>query len=74
MKNGSITNAMIGNVIQSNNFVQNQQGWRLDKNGIFENYGSTPGEGATKFTNEGLKVKDANGVLRVEVGRITGSW
>lgn len=74
VKNGSITNAMIGNVIQSNNFVQNQQGWRLDKNGIFENYGSTPGEGATKFTNEGLKVKDANGVLRVEVGRITGSW
>ena len=74
VKDGSITNAMIGNFIQSNNFVQNQQGWRLDKNGIFENYGSTPGEGATKFTNEGLKVKDANGVLRVEVGRITGSW
>lgn len=74
VKDGSITNAMIGNFIQSNNFVQNQQGWRLDKNGTFENYGSTPGEGATKFTNEGLKVKDANGVLRVEVGRITGSW
>ncbi|ECV1122709.1 DUF1983 domain-containing protein [Salmonella enterica subsp. enterica serovar 4,12:i:-] len=74
VKDGSITNAMIGNFIQSNNFVQNQQGWRLDKNGTFENYGSTPGEGATKFTNEGLKVKDANGVLRVEVGRITGIW
>ncbi|QIN92525.1 tail tip, host specificity protein J [Phage NBSal001] len=74
VKNGSITNAMIGNYIQSNNFVANQQGWRLDKNGNFENYGTSAGEGATKFTNEGLKVKDENGRLRVEVGRITGSW
>lgn len=74
IKNGMITNAMIGNYIQSNNYVWNQSGWRLDKNGVFENYGSTPGEGATKFTNEGIKVRDQNGVLRVEVGRITGAW
>ena len=65
---------MIGNYIQSNNYVWNQSGWRLDKNGVFENYGSTPGEGATKFTNEGIKVRDQNGVLRVEIGRITGAW
>ena len=65
---------MIGNYIQSNNYVWNQSGWRLDKNGVFENYGSTPGEGATKLTNEGIKVRDQNGVLRVEIGRITGAW
>ena len=74
IKNGMITNAMIGNYIQSNNYVWNQSGWRLDKNGVFENYGSTPGEGATKLTNEGIKVRDQNGVLRVEIGRITGAW
>ena len=74
VKNGSITNAMIGNYIQSNNFVANQQGWRLDKNGRFENYGSTSGEGAMKLTNETISVRDANGRLRVQIGRLTGTW
>lgn len=74
VKDGSITNAMIGNFIQSNNYVWNQSGWRLDKNGTFENYGSTPGEGAMKMTNETISVRDANGVLRVQLGRITGVW
>ncbi|EFW1287467.1 DUF1983 domain-containing protein [Shigella flexneri] len=74
VKNGSITNAMIGNFIQSNNYVWNQTGWRLDKNGTFENYGSTPGEGAMKMTNETISVRDANGVLRVQIGRLTGTW
>ena len=74
VKNGSITNAMIGNFIQSNNYVWNQTGWRLDKNGTFENYGSTPGEGAMKLTNETISVRDANGRLRVQIGRLTGTW
>lgn len=74
VKNGSITNAMIGNYIQSNNFVANQRGWRLDKNGRFENYGSTSGEGAMKLTNETISVRDANGRLRVQIGRLTGTW
>ncbi|QXV83667.1 J-like tail tip protein [Changchunvirus paulsarasin] len=74
VKEGSITNAMIGNFIQSNNYVWNQSGWRLDKNGTFENYGSTPGEGAMKMTNETISVRDANGVLRVQIGRLTGYW
>lgn len=74
VKEGSITNAMIGNFIQSNNYVWNQSGWRLDKNGTFENYGSTPGEGAMKMTNETISVRDSNGVLRVQIGRLTGYW
>uniref|UniRef100_A0AAU8BV69 Tail tip host specificity protein J n=1 Tax=Salmonella phage PMBT35 TaxID=3137287 RepID=A0AAU8BV69_9VIRU len=74
VKNGSITNAMIGQFIQSNNYVWNQQGWRLDKGGTFENYGSTPGEGAMKMTNETISVRDQNGVLRVQIGRLTGVW
>uniref|UniRef100_UPI0005C28B2D phage tail tip fiber protein n=1 Tax=Burkholderia glumae TaxID=337 RepID=UPI0005C28B2D len=33
---GWITNAMIGNTIQSNNFVSGQQGWQIDKAGTIE--------------------------------------
>ena len=75
IKHGSITNAMIGGDIRSNTYVWNQAGWRLDKNGIFENYGGgAPGQGAMKQTNDQITVRDANGVVRVQIGRITGVW
>jgi hypothetical protein len=67
-------NAKIGNFIQSNNYVAGSVGWRLDKSGTFENYGSTAGEGAMKQTNQTISVRDANNVLRVQIGRITGTW
>ncbi len=71
---GTISNAKIGNYIQSNNYVAGSVGWRLDKGGTFENYGSTAGEGAMKQTNQTISVKDANNVLRVQIGRIKGTW
>nr|WP_074172897.1 phage tail protein [Enterobacter roggenkampii] len=71
---GTISNAKIGNYIQSNNYVAGSVGWRLDKGGTFENYGSTAGEGAMKQTNQTISVRDANNVLRVQIGRITGTW
>ncbi|HHT4479829.1 TPA: phage tail tip fiber protein, partial [Enterobacter hormaechei] len=71
---GTINNNKIGNYIQSNNYVAGSVGWRLDKGGTFENYGSTAGEGAMKQTNQTISVKDANNVLRVQIGRITGTW
>ena len=71
---GTISNAKIGNYIQSNDYVAGSVGWRLDKGGTFENYGSTAGEGAMKQTNQTISVKDANNVLRVQIGRITGTW
>ncbi|EMN5401311.1 DUF1983 domain-containing protein [Enterobacter hormaechei] len=71
---GTINNNKIGNYIQSNNFVAGSVGWRLDKGGTFENYGSTAGEGAMKQTNQTISVKDANNVLRVQIGRVTGTW
>ncbi|HDB9835827.1 TPA: phage tail tip fiber protein [Escherichia coli] len=74
IKDASITNAKIGSYIQSNNYVSGSTGWKLDKSGTFENYGSVSGEGAMKLTNTTISVKDGNGVLRVQVGRITGSW
>lgn len=33
IQDGSITNAKIGNVIQSNNYIAGEQGWMIDKNG-----------------------------------------
>ncbi|MGG5154598.1 TipJ family phage tail tip protein [Enterobacter hormaechei] len=71
---GTISNAKIGNYIQSNNYVAGSVGWRLDKGGTFENYGSTAGEGAMKQTNQTISVRDSNNVLRVQIGRITGTW
>jgi len=68
---GWITNAMIGGYIQSNNYVANKSGWRLDKAGTFENYGSE-GNGALKQTNVTISVRDENGRLRCQFGKITG--
>lgn len=74
IQDGTISNAKIGQFIQSTNYQFNVSGWRLDKNGTFENYGSTAGEGAMKQTNQTISVRDGNGVLRVQVGRLTGAW
>ncbi|EOB0368797.1 host specificity protein J [Enterobacter hormaechei] len=74
IQDGTISNAKIGNYIQSNNYVAGSVGWRLDKGGTFENYGSTAGEGAMKQTNQTISVRDSNNVLRVQIGRITGTW
>ncbi len=72
IQDGTISNAKIGNFIQSNNYVAGSAGWKLDKGGMFENYGSTAGEGAMKLTNQTISVKDGSNVLRVQVGRLTG--
>ena len=34
--------------------------------------GAVAGEGATKMTNLNYSVKDGNGVLRVQIGKLTG--
>lgn len=67
---GTISNAKIGNYIQSNNYVPGSVGWKLDKAGTFENYGSD-GEGAVKQTNVTWSVRDKNR-LRVQIGKLTG--
>lgn len=67
---GTISNAKIGNFIQSNNYVAGSTGWKLDKGGTFENYGSD-GEGAMKQSNVTISVRDKNR-LRVQFGKLTG--
>jgi len=36
IKDGTITNAKIGNYIQSDNYVLGESGWKIDKNGTFQ--------------------------------------
>lgn len=71
IQDGTIDNAKIGNYIQSNNYVAGVSGWLLDKGGTFVNYGSGSG-GKMKTTNSTISVADANGVLRVQIGELTG--
>lgn len=71
IQDGTITNAKIGNFIQSTNYVANVSGWRLDKGGTFVNFGTGSG-GKMKTTNTTISVADGNGVLRVQIGELTG--
>lgn len=64
---GWITNAMIGNVIQSSNFVTGATGWQLNKNGDFERNGVN-GEGRRLSTAVKDLIYDSNNVLRVALG------
>ncbi|WP_152039106.1 host specificity protein J [Enterobacter hormaechei] len=71
----TITRAKLAETISSVNYVHNQAGLSINfRTGTLENYGSTAGEGAMKQTNQTISVKDANNVLRVQIGRITGTW
>lgn len=78
IQNGSITNAKIGNFIQSNNFVAGSTGWRIDKNGNAELHGklyADSGQFAFNGTNNTVVI-NGNGITvnlsgggRVVVGR-----
>lgn len=68
IKNGSITNAMISGAIQSDDYIPNKQGWRIDKAGILEFNGSIEGGGRLSINNQQVRVYDANGTLRVRLG------
>ncbi|MBK4390442.1 phage tail protein [Enterobacter hormaechei] len=71
----TITRAKLAETISSVNYVQNQAGLSINfRTGAIESYGSTAGEGAMKQTNETISVRDSNRVLRVQIGRITGTW
>ncbi|UPU15846.1 host specificity protein J [Klebsiella phage vB_KpnS_SXFY507] len=67
IKDGSITNAKIGNEIKSNNFVWDQQGWGLSKEGWFQMNGQAGG-GRTLINQNGVQVFDGNNRLRVRLG------
>lgn len=65
---GSITNALIGAYIQSDNYQAGTTGWRIDKTGLFEINGVTPGQGSMKIKSTALIIRDGAGRVRVKVG------
>ena len=69
IKDGTITNAKIGNVIQSTNWNPTARtGWQLNKDGNFTIYGSVPGQGYLEINNSVIRVFGSNGTLRVRMG------
>ena len=67
IKTGMITNAMIGDYIQSNNYVAGGSGWRLSFDGTFEMNGNIAGLGTMRLTNTFLKFIYANGVVGIDL-------
>ena len=79
IKDGTITNAMIGNTIQSTDFAAGSAGWRIKKNGNAElnnatfrgtlDVGGSSGSRMT-ITSTKLRVYDGN-TLRVKIGDLS---
>ncbi|MBA1256558.1 DUF1983 domain-containing protein [Pseudomonas carnis] len=67
IKTGMITNAMIGDYIQSNNYEAGVSGWRLSFDGTFEMNGNIAGLGTMRLTNTFLKFIYANGVIGIDL-------
>ncbi len=65
---GWITNAMIGNVIQSDNFVSGLQGWQINKAGTVEINGNFAGSGRLTINNQLIRIYDGAGTERVRLG------
>ncbi|WP_288431836.1 host specificity protein J [uncultured Stenotrophomonas sp.] len=66
----AITNAKISGVIQSDDYVDGQAGWRINKaaGGGFEFNGSVAGGYRLNITNQGIYIRYPNGNLAVELG------
>ena len=68
---GTITNAKIGNYIQSNNYDPGKAGWKLFFDGTFEINGAFGGDARQVINNRGGKVFDENNVKRFQWGDLS---
>jgi len=71
IQDGTITNAKIGNYIQSNNYQAGIAGWKLFFDGTFEINSSLGGQARQVINNAGGKVFDENGVKRYQWGDLS---
>lgn len=81
IKDGTITNAMIGNTIQSTDFTAGSAGWRIKKNGNAELNNATfrgtlditgsSGSNRLEITGDTIKVIDSSNVVRVKIGDLS---
>ena len=69
IQDGTITNAKIGNFIQSNNYDPGKAGWKLFFDGTFEiNSSLGTGQARQVINNAGGKIFDAGGIKRYQWG------
>lgn len=71
IEDGTITNAKIGNYIQSNNYDPGKAGWKLFFDGTFEINGAFGGDARQVINNRGGKVFDENNVKRFQWGDLS---
>ncbi|MBF1994450.1 host specificity protein J [Serratia symbiotica] len=67
IQNGSIDNAKIGNDIQSNDFIQGRQGWRISKTAGFEMHSGRNGY-RISLNGDGFKLFSPEGNAIIELG------
>jgi predicted phage tail protein len=72
IRDGTITNAKIGDFIQSGNW-DGKNGWHINKNGTatFRNidiYGAVQGQGSMSITSSTITIRDGNGDIKVKLG------
>lgn len=65
---GWITNAMIGDTIQSNDFISGQRGWRIQKSGAIEINGTGASGERLTITNSSVNTYYANGQVATKMG------
>ncbi len=71
IQDASITNAKIGNYIQSNNYVAGISGWKLFFDGTFEiNSSLGPGQARQVINSNGGSVFDENNQIRYQWGKL----
>ena len=70
IQDGSITNAKIGNRIQSNNYVQGSQGWAIDKSGFAELSNATV-RGSLYASNGNFSFNGTNNTVVINNNGIT---
>jgi len=66
IQDGTITNAKIGSIIQSDNYQFGVQGWAINKSGGFEMNGASAG-GRMQLSPTALKFYHPNGVLGIDL-------
>ena len=71
IQDGTITNAKIGDYIQSNNYVSGVSGWKLFFDGTFEiNSSLGPGQARQVINSNGGSVFDENNQIRYQWGKL----
>lgn len=67
IQDGTITNAKIGSIISSTNYVPGLQGWAIYKSGLFELNGTGSGQSRLTINNSSVRAYHANGVLGIDL-------